>query len=278
MSERVKQWIALAAIDPKAAEESLKEAGGMEQLDNAEFRSIVELQRSENPNEQAFAVAAVTEYHFPQVEKGSKQYSGNIWSMWKRPSWEEIFMFHAIAAATRHTCLKRSVGAVLVRNKRIIGSGYNGAAAGITSCRELGYCYYDQVAWEEARGDTDRFKVIREEYKLLYCIAVHAEMNAFAQCSADQARGSTLYITNYPCPHCAQDGIITHGVEAVVVWKRYLENIALTMDEKRASQNKLLQAGISVKTLPLSEERITEIAQYMALQIGERSAYKFSPQ
>lgn len=278
MSERLKQWIALAATNPQTAEESLREVGGMERLDDAEFRSIVELQRSENPNEQAFAVAAVTEYHFPQAGEKSKQYGRNAWPNWKRPSWEEIFMFHAIAAATRHTCLKRSVGAVLVKNKRIIGGGYNGAAAGITSCRELGYCYYDQVAWDEARGDTERFKVIREEYKLLYCLAVHAEMNAFAQCSIDQARGATLYITNYPCPHCAQDGIITHGIEAVVVWKRYLENVALTMDEKRASESKLLQAGISVKSLSLGKERILEISQYMALQIGERSAYKFSPQ
>lgn len=195
----------------------------------------------------------------------------------KRPGWEEIFMVHAIAAATRHTCLKRSVGAVLVKNKRIIGSGYNGAATGIKSCLEMGYCYCEQVAWEEAKGGDERFKAIREEYKLLYCLAVHAEMNALAQCSAEQAHGSTLYITNYPCPKCTQDGIITNGIGQVFVWKRYLENFALTIDEYRASESKLLQAGVSVNFLPLSDGRILDIARYMARRVGERNEYRFIP-
>ena len=66
--------------------------------------------------------------------------------MKNRPSWDERFMVEAILAATRHTCLKRGVGAILVKDKHTLTSGYNGAASGITSCRDLGYCYYEELA------------------------------------------------------------------------------------------------------------------------------------
>ncbi len=194
--------------------------------------------------------------------------------MKNRPSWDEIFMFQAIACATRHSCLKRGVGAVLVKDKRIIGSGYNGAASGITSCRDLGYCYYEHLAQNERKTNGGDLDDIKEKFKI-YCQAVHAEMNALSQCSRDEARGSVLYITNYPCTKCVQDGIITNGIKEVKIWKEYLQNPTLTVDEKRASERKLLEAGISVNYIGLSKERIKEIALYMADVVGERTDYKF---
>lgn len=191
-----------------------------------------------------------------------------------RPSWDEIFMFQAISCATRHSCLKRGVGAVLVKDKRIISTGYNGAAVGITNCKELGYCYYEKIAQKEVAINGGDFFEIKENFKI-YCHAVHAEVNALSQCSRTEARGAALYLTNYPCPRCAQDSIITNEITTVRVWKDYLENPALVIDEKRASERKLFEAGVSVGYISISKKRIMEIASYMANSIGERTDYKF---
>lgn len=190
-----------------------------------------------------------------------------------RPSWDEIFMFQAISCATRHSCLKRGVGALIIKDKRIIASGYNGAANGIRSCLEAGYCYYDCLALDEVKKNGSNLEVVRENFKI-YCQAVHAEANAMSQCSRKDTEGATIYITNYPCPKCTQDIIITNKLSEVKIWKDYLINFALTIDEKRASEKKLLEAGISVSYFNLSKERIMQIAKYMVKQVGERTSYK----
>lgn len=193
----------------------------------------------------------------------------------KRPDWDEYLMLIAIMLATRHTCLKRGVGAVVVKDNRIIATGYNGAARGLNSCLQLGYCYYEQLALNEAKKNGKKFSEIKDNFKV-YCLAVHAEANAISQCSREEAKGSVLYITNYPCPKCVQDVIITHGIKAVRVWKEYLADPLLTIDEKRASELKLLEADISIAYIPLEKERILEIADYMANAVGERTEYQFS--
>ena len=196
----------------------------------------------------------------------------------RRPTWDEYFMFQAISCAVRHSCLKRPVGTLLIKEKRIIGSGYNGAAGGknggIKSCLELGYCYYENLAKEEIRKNGGNLAQTKEQFKI-YCQAVHAEANAMSQCSRDEASGSTLYITNYPCPKCTQDIIITNQLAAIKVWKEYLVNPTLSIDEQRASEKKLLEAGIAVNFVTLTKERIMEIASYMANIVGERTDYKF---
>lgn len=194
-----------------------------------------------------------------------------------RPSWDEIHMFQAISCATRSSCLKRAVGAVLVRDKRIIASGYAGAAPKVTNCLDLGYCDYENIAFQDAEKNVGNFEILREQYKP-FCLAVHAEANALGQCSrfGIPAEGSMLFITNYPCPGCVQDHIITNKLEAIRVWKGYLSNPLLTRDEKRASERMLMMAGISVQEVELSDKRILEIAQLMT-RVGERTDYKFIP-
>lgn len=194
--------------------------------------------------------------------------------MKNRPSWDEIFMFQAISCATRHSCLKRGVGCVIVKDNRIMASGYNGAARDIKSCRELGYCYYEFLATHEARKNGGDVEVIKEKFKI-YCQAVHAETNAHSPCLPDEVRSSVVYLTNMPCPRCTQDVLITNKVSSVRVWKGYLENTALTMDEKRASERKLLEAGISLSFINLTPKRIMEIARYMAYSVGNRTDYVF---
>lgn len=194
-----------------------------------------------------------------------------------RPTWPEIHMFDAIRVATRSSCLVRPVGASLVRDNRVIASGYNGAPPGIKSCLESDVCFYQQIAFEDSMkglGDYDRLK---EERKPL-CIAVHAEVNALSQCAkyGPSSSGSTLYITNLPCPTCTRNEILAKGVVEVRVWKGYLANPLLTLDEKTATENLLQQAGVPLLYVELSKERMKQIFSLMLIA-GDRTSYVFQP-
>lgn len=194
-----------------------------------------------------------------------------------RPSWDESHMMVAILAATRGSCLKRAVGAALVKGKRVIASGYAGAAPGVKNCLELGTCFYEEVAFQDSKKGLGRFEDLKERRKFL-CLAVHAEANALAQCArfGISSEGATLYVTNFPCPACVQNEILAKGVHGVKVWKQYLSNPLITLDEKKASERMLLSAGVSIEEVELSEKRIIEISQTM-LMVGNRTGYEFKP-
>ncbi len=186
-------------------------------------------------------------------------------------------MLVAILAATRTTCLVRGVGAALVKNNRVIASGYNGAPPKVTSCKDTGECYYKRVAHTEWSHNGGDFDTLCEMHKY-QCVAVHAEANAVAQClqTGVSSVGSVLYVTNFPCPKCVRDVIISGGIVEVVVWKEYLSNFLLTTDEKRESERLLEEVGIPFRYLELTDERIKEIRTLM-LSVGERTEYKFKP-
>ena len=194
-----------------------------------------------------------------------------------RPSWDESFMLQAMVAALRSSCLVRSVGAVLVRDLRVIASGYNGAGPGIETCLDTGVCFYQDLAHKDSLKGLGRFEQLKEERKG-FCSAVHAEKNAFNQCSryGVSAQGASLYTTNFPCPGCARDVIVPNGVREIVVLKDYLENPLLTMDEYRVSEYWLGQAKIPVRKLDFSEERLKELLSAL-LVVGNRSEYRFRP-
>lgn len=205
-----------------------------------------------------------------------KSFEGTI----RRPGWDEGFMIDAIRAATRSTCLKRAVGAVLVRDKRQIASGYAGAPPSKQegdSCLDLCHCYYEHIAWLDAQKGVGTFEQLREQRKYL-CLAVHGESNALAQCArfGISAQGATLYITNFPCPNCVREHILATGITEVKYWKGYLQNPTLTTDEARESERLLRNQGIPFRRVDISNERIMEIAQLMTL-VGERTEYKFTP-
>jgi dCMP deaminase len=139
------------------------------------------------------------------------------------PSWDEYFLGIAQAVSARAKCLRRRVGAVIVLDKRIIATGYNGAAPGRPDCLEgacpRGQLSYDQVA---GLGDYDRPGTAG------FCIAIHAEVNALLFATRD-TKGSTAYITDPPCPGCrkalAAAGIIRavwpageHDADELVSW------------------------------------------------------------
>ncbi len=144
-----------------------------------------------------------------------------------RPPWDDYFMDIAKLVARRSTCLRRAVGAVIVKDKRILSTGYNGAPSGIAHCAETG-CL------------RERLKVPSGERHEL-CRGIHAEQNAIIQAAYHgvSIRGATLYCTNLPCSICAKM-IINAGIRAIV----YLSGYADTMSEEM-----LNQAGIEVRRL-----------------------------
>ncbi len=133
-----------------------------------------------------------------------------------RPSWDEYFLKMTLIVAERSTCLRRSVGAVLVRDKRILATGYNGAPRGIRHCGEVG-CLRDELGVPSG-----------ERHEL--CRALHGEMNALLQCAIHgvSTPGSTLYCTNQPCGLCAKM-LINAGVERVIVLGGYPDEMAVDM-------------------------------------------------
>ena len=194
----------------------------------------------------------------------------------KRPTWEEIFMYNAIVAGIRSSCLKRPVGAVLVKGKRIIASGYNGAPPNVSSCIDNNECYYERLALDNSHGNDRVFSILREEHKI-FCQAVHAEKNAVNQCSLHgiSAEGTDLYSTTIPCPGCVRDVIIPNRIAKVKIWKSYLRNMMLKHDEYSISMSWLNQAKIPVEKVDLSDDRIKEIHSLVFL-VGSRLDYVFN--
>lgn len=128
----------------------------------------------------------------------------------KRPSWDEYFMKMAALVAERSTCLRHHIGAIIVKNKRVLTTGYNGAARGVKDCLELG-CLRDKL--EIPSGQ-------RHEI----CRAIHAEQNAIIQGGLHGINidGSILYCTHTPCMICAKM-IVNAGIKEVVSYQDYAD-------------------------------------------------------
>ncbi|WP_053550861.1 deoxycytidylate deaminase [Desulfuromonas soudanensis] len=142
----------------------------------------------------------------------------------KRPTWEEYFMEIARLVARRSTCLRRQVGAVMVKGKNIVATGYNGTPSGITHCSEVG-CLRQKLGVPSG-----------ERHEL--CRGLHAEQNAIIQAAkhGTNIAGSTLYCTNSPCIICTKM-IINSGVERIVYFEGYPDTLSMEM---------LAESGIEV--------------------------------
>ncbi len=99
-----------------------------------------------------------------------------------RPNWDEYFIDIAKAVATRATCIRRRYGAVVTKENIIVSTGYNGAAAGVTDCLEVGKC--TRMELQIPHG---------QRYEL--CHSVHAEANAIIRASAAELKGATIYVS-----------------------------------------------------------------------------------
>lgn len=138
-----------------------------------------------------------------------------------RPSWPEYFMSIAKLVATRSTCLRRNVGAVLVRDKKILATGYNGAPTGIRHCEETG-CLREKLNVKSG-----------ERHEL--CRGLHAEQNVIIQSAyyGVATKGTTLYSTHKPCIICSKM-LINAGVEKIFFAEGYPDTLA---DEMLAEAN-----------------------------------------
>ena len=132
---------------------------------------------------------------------------------YKRPSWDEYFLDLARLVSKRATCLRRQVGAVLVKDKRILATGYNGAPSGLEHCLDIG-CIREKL-------------IIPSGQRHELCRGLHAEQNALLQAAlyGVSAKESILYITNQPCVICAKM-LINAGVKEVVVKEGYPDILA----------------------------------------------------
>jgi len=120
----------------------------------------------------------------------------------------------AYLVAERSTCLRRSVGAVLVKDKQILATGYNGAPTGIEHCEEAG-CLREKLGVPSG-----------ERHEI--CRGLHAEQNVILQAARHgvSVKTSTLYITNAPCSICAKM-IINAGINEVVISDHYPDKMAI---------------------------------------------------
>jgi len=131
-----------------------------------------------------------------------------------RPSWDEYFLDVAGLVARRSTCLRRNVGAILVKDKRILATGYNGAPAGLKHCLDIG-CLRQKLNIPSGQ---------RHEL----CRALHAEQNALIQASlyGISVKGSKLYATCQPCVICAKM-LINAGIAEIIVIDGYPDKMAM---------------------------------------------------
>ncbi len=126
-----------------------------------------------------------------------------------RPSWHQYFMTITRQVAERSTCTRAKVGAVIVRDKSIIATGYNGSPAGLPHCTEIGCLVYTS---QTPAGDTEEncFRTI------------HAEINAIAQAARNGSsiQNADIYITHTPCIHCLKV-LINTGTRRVFYEREY---------------------------------------------------------
>lgn len=130
-----------------------------------------------------------------------------------RPSWDEYFMQIARIVASRSTCLRRQVGAIAVRDRRILATGYNGAPSGLAHCGEVGCLRTEQDVPSGERHEL--------------CRGLHAEHNVIIQAALHgiSIRGATIYCTNQPCVLCAKM-LVNAGISEIVYLGEYPDQLA----------------------------------------------------
>ena len=137
-----------------------------------------------------------------------------------RPSWQTYFSDIAVLVATRSTCLRRQVGAILVKDNRILATGYNGAPKDTAHCEYLGGCLREKLNIPSGQ---------RHEI----CRAVHAEQSAIIQAAkyGVSVDGAFLYCTHQPCSICAKM-IINCGIKSVFYLEGYPDDFSMSFFEE----------------------------------------------
>ncbi len=142
-----------------------------------------------------------------------------------RPSWDEYFVTITEQVSQRSTCMRRQTGSVIVRDRRILATGYNGAPSGLAHCEEVG-CLRQELGLSSG-----------SHHEL--CRGLHAEQNAMLQAALYGVRieGATIYTTHQPCVLCAKM-LVNAGIRRVVYRDPYPDELAQSM---------LSEAGVLVE-------------------------------
>jgi dCMP deaminase len=130
----------------------------------------------------------------------------------ERPSWDQYFLTITRQVAERSTCKRAKVGAVIVRDKNILATGYNGAPAGLAHCTEVGCLIYE--------SKTPSGEIEENCYR-----TIHAEINAIAQAAKNgvSIRDAAIYVTHTPCIHCMKV-LINTGIKQIFYERDYKAN------------------------------------------------------
>ncbi|WP_287127411.1 dCMP deaminase family protein [Candidatus Cyanaurora vandensis] len=169
-----------------------------------------------------------------------------------RPSWDEYFLSLAKLAATRSTCRAVAVGAVIVKDRQVLATGYNGPPAGFAHCTELGHCYVGVPRCDSDQAFTSR--------------AAHAEMNAIAMAARKgiAVEGATMYTTLEPCLSCTKL-ILAAGLVQVFY------EVGLSYDRARA-------AFVEELAIPILPLQLSPAATQRAVDlIQSPTSYKLPP-
>ncbi|MGF1491985.1 MAG: cytidine/deoxycytidylate deaminase family protein [Microcoleaceae cyanobacterium] len=162
-----------------------------------------------------------------------------------RPTWDEYFLMMAKLAATRSTCLAFPVGAVIVKDRQVLATGYNGSPSGSVHCTTQGYCYPGLPSCDASVGLPSR--------------AVHAEANAIAQAAKHgiSCGGASIYVTLEPCLSCLKL-IISAGIKQV-----YYET-DFNAGDKAIVRDLFIQDGlVSLQQISLSEAIVQRASDFL---------------
>ena len=153
----------------------------------------------------------------------------------ERLSWDDYFMDITRLVSKRSTCLRRHVGAVIVRDKKILSTGYNGAPRGLAHCEEVG-CLREKMGIPSGQNQE-------------LCRGLHAEQNAIIQAAVSgvSIEGSQIYSVTQPCVVCAKM-IINSGIKKVVFQDAYPDTLAELMLDEAGIE--LMQVGLIKIAIP----------------------------
>jgi len=147
-----------------------------------------------------------------------------------RPTWQEYFLEITRLVAKRSTCLRRQVGALIVKDKRILATGYNGAPSGLLHCLDVG-CLRENLGVPSG-----------ERHEI--CRGIHAEQNAILQAAlyGVAIKGAMLYCTHQPCSLCAKM-VINTGICQILYSGDYPDELATTMLTEAGVELVRVEAG-----------------------------------
>lgn len=172
-----------------------------------------------------------------------------------RPSWDEYFMMLAKLAASRSTCVSRPTGAVIVRDRQILATGYNGSLPGQDHCIDTGECFRRSLEWPEAM-------------KYDMCRSAHAEANAIALAAKKgfPVEGTTIYCTLEPCLTCAKL-IVMSGIRRVVYEYAYESPIP---ERDRFWKDVLASSNVSVEQVVIAGDTLEYALDFLGPDTSKR--------